>query len=85
MDTEKLYEYELKDISKRLSKSKILTFKDCPKKYFMFHHFQQQEEKHPAMIRGIEIHDLLDNLYEEKIDFRDSKQMKDTLLKLSNN
>lgn len=63
----KIEELELKpkkDICKKLSKSKLLTFETCPKKYWFSQYYPELNKPSPAMARGIEIHDILDQTFE---------------------
>ena len=68
-----------KSISKRLSKSKINSFKQCPKQFYLTHHYPEYIEKGEALIRGTELHDILDKLYDYDIDFKDMEAVYNTL------
>lgn len=76
----------VKDITKRMSKSKFNTFIDCPKQYWFSQYFPQNAEVSPAMERGSELHDLLDDYYktpESKVT-NDKTTMKYNMLQLKN-
>lgn len=49
---------------KRLSKSKINMFKQCPKKYYLGITCPQEVVSSPALVRGNELHKLLENVEE---------------------
>lgn len=59
---------EKKDITKRLSKSKLLVFKDCPKQYYFRENFPQEFVPSPQMIRGTKLHDLFEEFEQWRID-----------------
>lgn len=54
---------EIKDITKRLSKSKLNTFKTCPRQYWFSAYFPEQAAPSPAMIRGVRLHNLFDDIF----------------------
>jgi len=49
-----------KDITKRLSKSKLLVFKQCPKLYYFRENFPTEFKPSPQMERGTKLHDLFE-------------------------
>jgi putative RecB family exonuclease len=57
-----------KDITKRLSKSKILSFMNCPLSYQQQQLFPEEFVANDAMKRGSEIHEMLENLYLKELD-----------------
>ena len=57
---EKVKKMENNDITKRLSKSKLLKFKQCPKLYWFEQHFPQEIKPSPQMQRGTDLHDLFE-------------------------
>ncbi|MFW6025475.1 MAG: PD-(D/E)XK nuclease family protein [Candidatus Woesearchaeota archaeon] len=71
-----------KKISNRLSKSKIKSFKQCPRQLYLTQTYPEEIVKGEALIRGTELHDILDKLYSYNIDFKDKEQVYKTLLNL---
>jgi len=55
----------MKDITKRLSKSKLNTFKECPKKYYFTQYFPEEFIESEAMKRGSQLHQLLEDYYKK--------------------
>ncbi len=51
----------------RLSKSKLLEFKQCPKKFYFSRLFPQEIEQSEAMIRGSNLHDLFEEFEQYRI------------------
>jgi len=74
---------EQKDITKRLSKSKINTFKQCPKRFYFSQTDPKPFVKHPAMERGTELHDIFENLYKDSLELKPDN-FKDQLMKIPN-
>lgn len=64
----------------RLSKSKLLTFIDCPHKYYLSLNYPKEAKVVPAMVRGSELHDLFDKVYNTSYYKKDIE--KDMLMKL---
>jgi len=71
-----------KDLSKRLSKSKLNTFITCPKQYWFSQYFPQKAEIVPAMVRGSELHDLFEEVY--KVPHLDKSKLLATFNTLKN-
>lgn len=58
-DVQRDYKY-----TKRLSKSKLLSFMNCPKQFKLMNDYPNESKPGPALIKGIKVHDMFDKLYE---------------------
>jgi len=63
---------ENKNITKRLSKSKLLVFKNCPKQYWFQQYYPQEIKPSSQMIRGTNIHDLFEEFEQWRINNNES-------------
>jgi len=74
-----------KDITKRLSKSKINSYLTCPKKYWFEQNFPEKFVTNEAMQRGSELHQIFEDLYTKPANLSDDKiKFKETIMKLDN-
>lgn len=79
-DTGKNYKY-----TKRLSKSKLNSFINCPKQFQLMCDYPKESKPGPALIKGIKVHDMFDKLYDYKKQYNSKEEIINKLMEIEPN
>jgi len=79
-NTVKEYNY-----TKRLSKSKLNCFINCPKQFQLMNDNPKEGIPGPALIKGIKVHDMFDKLYDYKKQYNSKEEIIKKLMEIEPN